>query len=184
MYFVSPALRRGITSRSDRRRAPNGGRGVLEPDVGDDDAARVRSDPARRRARPSARGRSRSDRPRRRRPRSRRSRRRRRRERRPRRPGAAASFIRPISSAASGRGSPWKPVPKSASTTTSYPSRSSVSSATCPASRSTRAATRPSPPFEPPPQTHAKLRAAGNASIASRATAAPARSISSGIVSG
>ena len=58
--------------------------------------------------------------------------------------------------------------------------RSSVSSATCPASRRTRAATRPSPPFDPPPQTQAKLRAAGNASIASRATAAPARSMSSG----
>ncbi len=98
--------------------------------------------------------------------------------------GASAAFIRAISSAASGRGSPWNPVPKSASTTTSYPATSFVSSATCPASRRTRAATRPSPPFEPPPHTHAKLRAAGNASVASRATAAPARSMSSGIDSG
>ena len=45
-------------------------------------------------------------------------------------------------------------------------------------------ATRPSPPFEPPPHTHAKLRAAGYATIDSRATAAPARSMSSGIESG
>jgi hypothetical protein len=99
--------------------------------------------------------------------------------------GAGVAFIRSISSAAAGRGSPLKPVPKSASTTTSYVSSSSAaSSATCPASRSSRAATRPSPPFEPPPQTHANRRAAGYASIASRATAAPARSMSSGIVSG
>jgi hypothetical protein len=98
--------------------------------------------------------------------------------------GFSAPFIRPISAAASARGSPWNPVPKSASTTTSYPSRSSVSSASSPASRRTRAATRPSPPFEPPPQTHAKRRAAGYAAIASRATAAPARSMSSGIDSG
>ncbi len=42
----------------------------------------------------------------------------------------------------------------------------------------------PVPPFDPPPQTHANRRAAGNASIVSRATAVPARSISSGMLSG
>ena len=47
-----------------------------------------------------------------------------------------------------------------------------------------RAAIRPSPPFEPPPQTTAKRRASGKARSASWATAAPARSISSPAVSG
>ena len=98
--------------------------------------------------------------------------------------GAAAALIRSMAAAASARGSPRNPVPKSASTITSAPSTSPVSSTVCPASRSTRAATRPSPPFDPPPQTHANRRAAGNASIVSRATAVPARSISSGMLSG
>ena len=70
--------------------------------------------------------------------------------------GAPAALIRSITPAASGRGSPWKPVPKSASITTSAPTWSCVSSASKPASRINRAATRPSPPFEPPPQTTAK----------------------------
>jgi hypothetical protein len=98
--------------------------------------------------------------------------------------GTPVPLIRSINAAASARGAPWKPVPKSASTTTSAPSGSSVSSASRPASRISLAATRPSPPFEPRPQTTANRLARGKAASVSRATAAPARSINSGIVSG
>ena len=98
--------------------------------------------------------------------------------------GRPLSPIRSISAAASGRGAPWKPVPKSASTTTSAPERSSVSSASRPASRRRRAAIRPSPPFAPLPQTTAKRRASGKARSASAATAAAARSMSSSAVPG
>ena len=81
--------------------------------------------------------------------------------------GRPQALMRSIVFTASGRGSPWKPVPKSASITTSAPTGSSVSSASRPASRNTRAAIFPSPPFEPPPQTTAKRRASGKARIAS-----------------
>ena len=81
--------------------------------------------------------------------------------------GSPQALIRSISAAASGRGAPWKPVPNSASMTTSQPSTASVSTASRPASRSTRAAIRPSPPFEPPPQTTANRRACGYTRIAS-----------------
>ena len=46
--------------------------------------------------------------------------------------GRPLSSIRSMSAAASGRGAPWKPVPNSASTTTSAPARSSVSSRVAP----------------------------------------------------
>ena len=81
--------------------------------------------------------------------------------------GNPQALIRSIIAAASVRGEPWKPVPKSASITTSQPSTASVSTASRPASRSTRAAMRPSPPFEPSPQTTAKRRAYGYTRIAS-----------------
>ena len=90
-----------------------------------------------------------------------------------------AALIRPIVAAASARGSPWKPVPKSASTITSACSTAIVSTASQPSSRRMRAAIRPSPPFAPLPQTTAIRRASGNRCSTSRATAAPARSISS-----
>ena len=81
--------------------------------------------------------------------------------------GAPESLMRSIRAAASARGVPWKPVPKRASTTTSAPSTASVSTASRPASRRTRAATLPSPPFEPPPQTTANRLAYGNTRMAS-----------------
>ncbi len=93
--------------------------------------------------------------------------------------GAPAALIRSIVDAASARGSPWKPVPKSASTITSACSTAVVSTASRPCSRKIRAAIRPSPPLEPPPQTTAIRRASGNRCATSCATAAPARSISS-----
>jgi hypothetical protein len=93
--------------------------------------------------------------------------------------GAPDAFVASITAAASSRGSPRKPVPKRASTTTSAPAGSLVSSASRPASRRIRAAIRPSPPLAPLPQMHAKRVAAGNRSSAASATARPARSISS-----
>ena len=87
--------------------------------------------------------------------------------------GAPAALTRSIVAAASSRGSPWNPVPKSASTITSACSTAVVSTASRPSSRRIRAAIRPSPPFEPPPQTTAIRRASGNRCITSRATAAP-----------
>ena len=93
--------------------------------------------------------------------------------------GTPAALIRAIVAAASSRGSPRKPVPKSASTITSACSTAVVSTASRPSSRRIRAAIRPSPPFEPPPQTTAMRCASGNRRSTSRATAAPARSISS-----
>ena len=99
-------------------------------------------------------------------------------------------LIRSISDAASARGSPVNPVPKSASTITSG-SPSSVSPAFASTIRVSRPArsrcaaiTRPSPPFEPPPQTTVQRRASGNSSSAVSAAAPPARSISSGTVPG
>jgi hypothetical protein len=93
--------------------------------------------------------------------------------------GALLAFIRSIAAAASGRGAPWNPVPKSASRTTSAPAKSSVSTTSRPASRRIRAAILPSPPLAPPPHTAAIRRASGCARRTSTATAAPARSISS-----
>ena len=81
--------------------------------------------------------------------------------------GSPAALIRSISAAASDRGAPRNPVPKRASITTSQPSTASVSTASRPASLSTRAAIRPSPPFEPPPQTTANRRAYGYTRMAS-----------------
>ena len=98
--------------------------------------------------------------------------------------GRPAALMRSISAAASGRGAPRKPVPKSASTITSAPSTSSVSSALEALLAQDPCRDPAVPPFEPPPQTTAKRRAAGNACSASRATAAPARSISSPAVAG
>ena len=155
-----------------------------ETDVGDDDLAGVEASRARREPDLARLERDRERGVRRRRPRPRPSRRRRPTAGRRRRPGSPQALIRSIRAAASGRGAPWKPVPNSASMTTSHPSTASVSTASRPASRSTRAAILPSPPFEPPPQTTANRRASGYARIASRATAAPARSISSGAVAG
>ena len=94
------------------------------------------------------------------------------------------ALIRSITAAASGRGAPWNPVPKSASITRSAPPGSSLSTASRPASRRIRAAIRPSPPFAPPPHTTAIRRASGNDRSTSFATAAPARSMSSPVVSG
>ena len=86
------------------------------------------------------------------------------------------------------RGSPENPVPKSASTITSGSPRSrspafaSTIRVSRPASSSRRAVTRPSPPFEPPPQTSVQRRASGKRGAArARRQPAPARSISSGI---
>ena len=72
--------------------------------------------------------------------------------------GTPAAFIASICAAASGRGSPLKPVPKSASISTSP---SVPSAASRPAARSTSSAIRPSPPFAPPPQTAPNERASG-----------------------
>jgi hypothetical protein len=94
--------------------------------------------------------------------------------------GLPAALIDSISAAASGRGSPLKPVPKSASTITSADAKSPDSSASRPASRSRRSAMRPSPPFAPPPQTPTNRRCVGNRSSAASATARPARSIRAG----
>ena len=63
--------------------------------------------------------------------------------------------------AASRGGSPWKPVPKSAShdhDPASLDRRLASTASSRPASRSTARATRPSPPFAPPPQTTATAR--------------------------
>ncbi len=90
--------------------------------------------------------------------------------------GAADSLIASIWRAASSRGSPWKPVPKRASTITSA-SPSDRSSQ--PFERSSSAAILPSPPLAPPPVTAANERASGKRARISSATARPARSISS-----
>ena len=95
--------------------------------------------------------------------------------------GLPAALIASIVRAASSRGSPWKPVPKSASMTTSA-SRIGASSderAIFAADSSTSSAIRPSPPFAPPPQTATKRTASGKRRLASSATARPARAISS-----
>ena len=121
----------------------------------------------------------------RRRPRPRRSTRRRRKGRRLRSTGAALALICSISARASGRGSPLNPVPNSASTITCG-SPSSVSPAfastmrTCfPRARGGGPRSRPSPPLEPPPQTTVQRSAPRKTWSATRAAAAPARSISS-----
>ena len=90
--------------------------------------------------------------------------------------GTPAPFIRSINSAAARRGAPWNPVPKSASTIKWAPSTSS-SAASRPAWRSTRAAIRPSPPFAPPPHTHAIRCASGYRRRIASATPRPASSI-------
>ena len=120
--FVSRAARRGHAAQDRCRRAPGSGRDGREPDVGDDDVAGVeaagRDDEPdlrpveRHRQRPPGRRPRRPPRSTRRRPRA----------GRPRPRAARHALIRSISAAASGRGAPWKPVPKSASTTTSQPS--------------------------------------------------------------
>ena len=69
--------------------------------------------------------------------------------------------------------------PRSFSSSSGFASTTSTSR---PASSSTRAATRPSPPFEPPPQTTVNDCALPKSSSACRATACPARSISSSTV--
>ena len=77
------------------------------------------------------------------------------------------------------------PVPKSASTITSgvptsvSPALASTSRTSRPASSRYRAATRPSPPLFPPPQTTVIRRACSKCAIRTSATAFPARSISS-----
>ena len=91
--------------------------------------------------------------------------------------GTLRAFTASISSAASRRGSPRKPVPNSPSIRTS-PSRPSW--ARRPAACNTSSAIRASPPFAPPPQTAPNERASGNRRNASSATARPARSISAG----
>ena len=90
-------------------------------------------------------------------------------------------FIAAIARAASSRGSPWNPVPKSASMTTSASSTGASSDvrAALPAASSTSRAIRPSPPFAPPPHTATNRCASGKRSIASSATARPARAINS-----
>jgi hypothetical protein len=93
---------------------------------------------------------------------------------------APEALIRSISAAASSRGAPWKPVPKSASRTRSAPSTSSDSRASRPASLSRFSAIRPSPPFAPPPQTPTMRCAAGKRSSTASATARPARCMSVG----
>ena len=121
--------------------------------------------------------------------------------------GQAARLSCAIAPATGSRGSPSNPVPKSASTATSAPSRApaasgrgagpgrrsrlaaasprnssggavSMTSTSRPCSRSRRAATRPSPPLLPFPHTTATVPA-GARSATARATPAPARSISS-----
>jgi hypothetical protein len=85
-----------------------------------------------------------------------------------------------ICAAASCRGSPRKPVPKSASTTTSAAGTGAPGSTITtarPAASSTRAAIRPSPPFAPFPQTTAIECASGHRRMSDSATAVPARSI-------
>ena len=87
-----------------------------------------------------------------------------------------------MSAAASGRGSPLNPVPKSASTTTSAggtsaPATASTTETVRPAASSMRAAIRPSPPFEPRPHTTATLVASGLRRSTASATARAARSI-------
>jgi hypothetical protein len=89
--------------------------------------------------------------------------------------GTGDALMRSIVSAASSRGAPWKPVPNSASMTTSAPSSSSLVSR--PASASTRNAMRPSPPFAPLPQTAAIRCASGYRRSTASATARPACSI-------
>ena len=95
--------------------------------------------------------------------------------------GFPLALIASIARAASSRGSPWKPVPKSASTITSASSTgaSSAARAIFPADSSTSSAIRPSPPLAPPPQTATNRCAFGKRRIASSATARPARAISS-----
>ena len=115
-----------------------------------------------------------------------------------------------MASATAPRGSPLRPVPSSASTTTSAPRRPSPTAptrdtgtpaatadslassaspsygreattrheASTPSARSRRAATRPSPPLAPPPQTQTTRRAAGNRTRTTCATASPAAAIS------
>jgi hypothetical protein len=72
--------------------------------------------------------------------------------------GTPAERIASIDRAASSRGSPWKPVPKMASMTTSACGSGAPTSTT--SAPSFAAAIRPSPPFAPLPQT-ATTRAAG-----------------------
>ena len=97
---------------------------------------------------------------------------------------ASEAFIASISPTASGRGAPVNPVPKSASTITSgvptsvSPALASTSRTSRPASSRYRAATRPSPPLFPPPQTTVIRRACSKSAIRTSATAFPARSIS------
>ena len=133
-----PASRGRSTSSPVRARCPRrprARRGIVR--------ARPRARPWRRGTSPSRpRGPRRAGAPR-------RSRRRRRRAGRRTAPAGRPPSMRSISAPPPGRGAPWKPVPKSASTTTSAPARSSVSSASRPASRRRRAAIRPSPPFAP-----------------------------------
>src|SRR5437763_8215317 len=93
--------------------------------------------------------------------------------------GTPAPLIASTLCAASSRGSPWKPVPKSASRITSAPSTPSLTTASRPAAAITSTAIRPSPPFAPLPQTATNRRASGNRRIASSATTRPARAISS-----
>src|SRR5437588_8171086 len=98
---------------------------------------------------------------------------------------AADALMRSINAAASGLGSPEKPVPKSASTITSgspssdSPAFASTTRTSLPACCSSRAAIRPSPPFAPPPHTTVQRSARGCCSRPTRAVAFPARSISS-----
>ena len=121
-------------------------------------------------------------------------------------PSAPSASIR---AAASPRGAPENPVPKSASTTTSAPPSSSAATGTSssrararqvcaspdtfssgpvstthasrPASRSRRAATNPSPPFAPVPHQTPIRRASGQRSCRTAATTDPARSIRSSV---
>ena len=94
------------------------------------------------------------------------------------------ALMRSISAAASGRGVPWKPVPKSASTTTSHPRRHRSRPPRAPprAGRGPRSSRRhrSSRPRRRP-RTGART---GYTRIASSATAAPARSINSVTVPG
>ena len=78
--------------------------------------------------------------------------------------GTPAPLIASISAAASARGAPSKPVPKSASITRSQgPSTPPGSTTTVsrPSPCRISAATRPSPPFEPLPQTATTKCASG-----------------------
>jgi len=120
--------------------------------------------------------------------------------------GTPAAFTSAIARMASGRGFPRKPVPKSASTTTSAgvcsstkatpasrarPSMTAESptivsseptmrtTARFPARASSAATRSPSPPFAPVPQHTATRSASGKRATTSCATAVPARSISS-----